>query len=53
MLFRSENFTPALKLNEAVLKAAAKNGTVPAEIVTVIEQPKVYIDSDLSQFLGE
>ena len=48
-----ENFTPALKLNEAVLKTAAKNGTVPAEIVTVIEQPKVYIDSDLSQFLEE
>ena len=45
------NFTPALKLDEKVLKAAAKNGQVPAEIATVTEQPKVYIDSDLSKYL--
>lgn len=47
------NFTPALKLNESILKTAARNGTVPAEIATVTEQPKVYIDSDLSDYIKE
>lgn len=47
------NFTPALKLNESILKTAAKNGTIPPEIVTVTNNPKVYIKSDLSEFLEE
>ena len=33
------------------VETAAKNGNIPADLVRVEEQPQVYIDSDLSQFL--
>ena len=35
------------------VETAAKNGNIPADLVRVEEQPQVYIDSDLSQFLEE
>ena len=45
------NFTPALKVDTKAVETAAKNGSIPADLVRVEEQPQVYIDSDLSQFL--
>ena len=45
------NFTPALKVDTKAVETAAKNGNIPADLVRVEEQPQVYIDSDLSQFL--
>ena len=45
------NFTPALKVDMKAVETAAKNGSIPADLVRVEEQPQVYIDSDLSQFL--
>ena len=45
------NFTPALKVDLKAVETAAKNGSIPADLVRVEEQPQVYIDSDLSQFL--
>ena len=47
------NFTPALKVDMKAVETAAKNGSIPADLVRVEEQPQVYIDSDLSQFLEE
>ena len=47
------NFTPALKVDTKAVETAAKNGSIPADLVRVEEQPQVYIDSDLSQFLEE
>ena len=45
------NFTPALKVDTKAVETAAKNGNIPADLVRVEDQPQVYIDSDLSQFL--
>ena len=45
------NFTPALKVDTKAVETAAKSGSIPADLVRVEEQPQVYIDSDLSQFL--
>ena len=45
------NFTPALKVDTKAVETAAKSGSIPADLVRVEDQPQVYIDSDLSQFL--
>ena len=45
------NFTPALKLDTKMIEKAAKDGTIPAELVKVTTEPSAYIDSDLSKFL--
>lgn len=46
------NFRPALKLDETMLrKAAVDGGTIPASVVTVTEEPRAQIASDLSEFL--
>lgn len=46
------NFTPALTLNRKVFEIAVKAGSIPAELATVAEEPKVYIKSDLSAWLA-
>ena len=46
------NFTPALKVDTKAVETAAKSGSIPADLVRVEDQPQVYIDSDLSQFLN-
>lgn len=45
------NFTPALKLDESVFKKAAVDGTIPVSLVTVTEEPRTQIASDLSEYL--
>jgi hypothetical protein len=45
------NFTPALSLNKKVFETAVKAGSIPEELATVEEAPKVYIHSDLSEWL--
>lgn len=47
------NFTPALKLDESIFKRAAIDGTIPASLVTVSEEPRAQIASDLSEFLPD
>lgn len=47
------NFTPALKIDTKAVEKAAKAGSLPPELATVSEEPQVYIDADLSQFLKE
>ena len=47
------HFTPALKLDTKVFEKAAKDGSVPDDLASVSEDPKVYIDGDLSRFLVE
>ncbi len=47
------NFTPALKLDTKMIEKAAKDGTIPAELVRISTEPSAYIDSDLSKFLAE
>ncbi len=46
-----DNFTPALKLDTKMIEKAAKDGTIPAELVKITTEPSAYIDSDLSKFL--
>jgi len=46
------NFTPALALNRKVFETAVKAGSIPADLATVSEQPKVFIKSDLSDWLA-
>jgi hypothetical protein len=45
------NFTPALKLDTKMIEKAAKDGTIPAELVKITTEPSAYIDSDLSGYL--
>lgn len=45
------HFTPALKLDEKIFKAAVKTGTIPRNLATVEDEPKIYLDADLSCFL--
>ena len=47
------NFTPALKLDTKAFEKAAKEGTVPAELATVTDEPRAQIDTDLSAFLPQ
>lgn len=47
------NFTPALKLDTRIFEKAAKDGTVPAELVKIEIEPSAYIDSDLSKYLPQ
>jgi len=47
------NFTPALSLNTSMFEKAAKDGTIPAELAKVKDDPKVYVDKDLELFLRE
>ena len=46
-----ENFRPALKLDMKVVEKAAKDGNLPPDMSSVVEEPKVYVKSDLSGFL--
>jgi hypothetical protein len=45
------NFTPALALNKKVFETAVKAGSIPVDLAFSLEQPKVYIKSDLSAFV--
>ena len=47
------NFTPALTINKKVFETAVKAGSIPADIAFALEQPKVFIKSDLSEWLKE
>jgi len=48
-----QNFRPALKTDVKMVEKAAKDGNIPPQFVSVTEEPKVYIKSDLSKFLEE
>ena len=45
------NFRPALKLDTKVFEKAAKDGTVPADLAVVEEDPRAQIATDLSKYL--
>jgi hypothetical protein len=45
------NFTPALSLNKKVFETAVKAGSIPTDLAEVEETPKVFIHSDLSNWL--
>lgn len=47
-----ENFKPAMKIDEKILKGAIKDGLVPASIGKVVEEKRAQIASDLSSYLG-
>jgi hypothetical protein len=47
------NFTPALKLDTKTFEKAVKDGTVPAELATITEEPRAQIDADLSGLLPQ
>ena len=45
------HFTPALVLDTKAFSDAAKSGTIPAELATVTEEPRVNISTNLDKFL--
>lgn len=45
------NFTPALALNKKVFETAVKAGSIPVELAFMLDQPKVFIKADLSEWL--
>ena len=45
------NFTPALLLNKKIFETAVKNNTVPIDLATISEEPKVYIAMNLDKAL--
>jgi hypothetical protein len=45
------NFTPALSLNKKVFEAAVKAGSIPGDIAFALDTPKVFVKSDLSEWL--
>jgi hypothetical protein len=45
------NFRPALKLDAKTFEKAAKDGNVPAELVTIGEDPRAQIATDLDEYL--
>jgi hypothetical protein len=45
------NFTPALSLNKKVFETAVKAGSIPTDLATVEETPKVFVHSDLTDWL--
>lgn len=46
-----KNFTPALKLDHKVLEKAAKDGTIPQNLLTVRDVAKAQIATDLTKYL--
>lgn len=45
------NFRPALKLDTKVFEKAAKDGTIPDDLVKVEAEPRAQIATDLSEYL--
>lgn len=45
------NFRPALKLDETMLRKTAIEGAIPSSVVSVTQEPRAQIATDLSEFV--
>ncbi len=46
-----QNFRPALKLDTKTFEKAAKDGSVPSDLVVCEEEPRAQIATDLSKYI--